>query len=161
MTEYGTGGARKVAERIVSVAGVQVTVTSYNATSTNQKWTFQIPRWIRNLMWISGARANNQPKLPQHCPPTPTSSSTTSTRVGTSSSVGSSLRLLACIHRTQDHMHLLQEPIDQVDNDLSLFQYMEKQLKQHRRRIRQLLSLRSVRGVHLVKVRCPLISFVL
>ncbi|KAF3045538.1 hypothetical protein E8E12_009436 [Didymella heteroderae] len=132
--EYREGGLNKVIKRMEDATGARITVTTHSNIPKNREWRFQLPRWARNSSSRSKRDQNGQSKLPQHNQAVPKTISAASTAVCKPASAGSSLRLLACMHRTQERVLLLQEPVDEVSNDLSLFHYMKKQLEQHRGR---------------------------
>jgi hypothetical protein len=60
--------------------------------------------------------------------------------------------LLICMHRTQHHVNVNQESLQDVTTDRKLFCFLKKQLRTHRGRFHSLISMKRVQKIFFVKV---------
>lgn len=151
-TEFRKGGVTQVIERIRESTGAEVSVTTHSSSSANQEWTFGKSGWGSKVKRYFSSGPNNT--LPQYDTSTRLSTPVAAAVPASSTTppAQDALHLLSCVHQTDERKSLLQEPIDTINNDRSLFQFMGQQLQQNRGRLRSLLSLRSVQGVFFLKV---------
>lgn len=137
-------------------AGCQnVGITTYNQSSTEQKYTFQPPTWLRSIRKsLSSALWRDTACLPQHhtssilkAPTTPNPNLPVIQR---------ELYLLACMHRTEHHVVVNQGRVTEITTDRQLFRFMKTQYKRHRGRLISFFSLRRIQRIYFVKVsRAP------
>jgi hypothetical protein len=156
--ELREGGVVRLTERMQSSMGIKAIATSYNQSTSNQKYTFAAPSWVRGICRkVSGvfSQSNNTAQgLPQH-----TSQTTTSTCAPTGSApVQRSLHLIACMRQDRYRRILYQDPIDKISTDKELFSFMRAQLARRRGAVRNIFSCSCIQGLRLIKVRIPLLS---
>ncbi|USP82390.1 hypothetical protein yc1106_09664 [Curvularia clavata] len=60
-------------------------------------------------------------------------------------------RLLSCMHRDRGYVGLIQDPLENVTTDRTLLCFLRRQYVCHRGSILRMVSLKSIKGLHLVK----------
>jgi hypothetical protein len=140
-------------ERMQRSTGGNVVATSYSDSSSNQRYTFRPPTWMRTaILTVSGAfgwHGNPPSILPQQ-----RSSNTTSAANPTQLPLTpqESVHLMTCMRRGQYRRIVRQDPINDISTDKALFYFLGSQLAQRRSHVRNFFSLKSVHGLFFVKV---------
>jgi hypothetical protein len=155
VVEYREGGIARLIERMQRFTGAKITVTPYNAGSSNQRYTFRSPKCMQSLVQTaSGAfkpRKASQSCLPQH-----NASSAPATAapvaIGMTTVPQESVHLMACMQRGRYRRIVRQDSISEITTDKALFCFLRSQLAQHRGRVRKFFSLKCVQGLLFVKV---------
>ena len=95
-------------------------------------------------------------RLPQHRSSTTMSASSTTKPVEPVSERAK--YLMTCIHRTQHHVILTQNSLQDVATDRQLFWFLQAQIRLYRGNVRNLLSMKRVQKIFFVKGSCPAVS---
>lgn len=129
----------------------RVTSTQYSPNSTNQKAIHPQPRlWLQRIFSILGMALKGVPKpdtLPQHN----LNSTAIQSPQGMPLESPKILYLLACMRSAQLGKTLHQGCIDDIDTDRKLFCFLRQVFQNYRGRVRSLLSLKKVKGIHFTK----------
>jgi hypothetical protein len=136
---------------------LKVTLDTYDEHETNPGYTLQIPSWCqavrKNLSTSFTALTRTSADsmcLPLQEIPKESKVSTASQQTGP---IPERERyLLICMHRTQHHVNVNQESLQDVTTDRKLFCFLKKQLRTHRGRFRSLISMKRVQKIFFVKV---------
>lgn len=154
--ELREGGVARLVNSMQRASNINVSVTGYSSSSSNRRYI--LPRtiqWLRNAITkiFSALRASKQTSagLPQHQTANP---GATTTPHG--SSQPDELRLLACMHRNKTRRILHQDCLNNVATDLALIDFLRRQYSRHRGRLLHLLSLRTIKGILLIRFRLPI-----
>jgi hypothetical protein len=136
---------------------LKVTLDTYDEHETNPGYTLQIPSWCqavrKNLSTSFTALTRTSADsmcLPLQKIPKESKVSTASQQTGP---IPERERyLLICMHRTQHHVNVNQESLQDVTTDRKLFCFLKKQLRTHRGRFHSLISMKRVQKIFFVKV---------
>jgi hypothetical protein len=155
--EYRKGGVDRLTKRMRHLTGANVTITTYNNVSVDQKYTFRPPLWlqsaIRRLSSTFVHTADDTRSLPHHHTSTVPKAGTHPTQK--TPTPQRAMYLMACIHRTEHHINVVQDALENVATDRQLFGFLKMQLRQYRGRLPGLVSMRRVRKIFFVKVSLP------
>lgn len=151
--EYRPGGIDEAVKRLKDATDAEVTITHYNSNSTSQQWSFGNSALARRAARLFSLGSKNVTPLPRHNPPSQPSIPMTATSPATDPipAAQQSLHLLSCVHKTRELKSLLQESIDEIKNDQSLFLFLKEQLRRNRNRLRCLIFLRGIQGIYFLK----------
>lgn len=137
---------------------LKVTLKTYDEHEPRPRYTLQIPSWCQVNKTVSTsftdlARASaNSMCLPLY--QTSKTAKVSTASQPTEPPISERERyLLVCMHRTQHHVNVNQEPLQRVTTDRQLFCFLKKQLRLHRGRFHSLISMKRVQKIFFVKVR--------
>ncbi|RMZ74476.1 transcription factor c2h2 [Pyrenophora seminiperda CCB06] len=155
--EQAEGGiATLIRQMFNSTANISITAVSYSSRSTNQRYSFRTPTWVRtlvhNLLTAFLWRNHHSKTLPCHNAGN-LGPMTSGTNPGNHPQQQSTLYLMSCVHRSRDHTILLQDDLGPIDNDRALFSFLKNRTRRRRSRLLQVLSCRSIEGIYFSKVR--------
>jgi hypothetical protein len=131
--------------------GAKVVATSHNNQGTpSQRYTFQMPSWMRNLARVmAGSNRTKKSVLPVT---DPNGSTATSIPPSPTPVLHQTLHLMACMRRGRYDRAVFQERVDEISTDKELFYFIKKELAQRRGRFRKWFSLKRIHGLYFVKV---------
>jgi hypothetical protein len=147
-------------EQMQRAMGVKTAIASYGSQVPTQKYTFRSPKWARDAYRkaTSGLGWHTQcTTLPKHNSGTTASSSITP---NTGAPQQDTLHLMSSVHRTRDHTVLLQDNLETIKNDRTLFLHLKTRLSRRRNPLLLALSCRSIEGIFFTKVSLRKITFV-
>ncbi|KAH6621811.1 hypothetical protein C7974DRAFT_338546 [Boeremia exigua] len=156
--EYRSGGIHRLKERMQRSGCRNVTITTCNQQLPRNSFTLQTPPWLQKVKRKMSAtlslftRASpDEMYLPQH----KTSNVVQASKATKPSKPVShrELYLMSCIHRTQHHITVTQDLLEDITTDQQLFYFLKHQLKLYRGSFRNLLSMRRVQRIFFVKFR--------
>lgn len=160
--ELADGGITKLVVHIKRSSGIDVSASPYSQYAGNQQYRVPRPgRWLRSGFTrltsafgsASGTASSSTPSLPQHNARSAPAEATVTTQ---KSGSRQNLHLMACMHRDQKRKIVKQDPIEDVTTDRELLYFMRQQHVSHRGRVLGRLSLKSVKGIYLVKFWLPM-----
>lgn len=163
VVEYRNGGIAQLMPRLERSSATKVTAATYNHQTGNQRYIAPRPvQWLRNgfakLSTGAGTSARAGACIPLHNIPGSAAASAAPNNPPVPRSL---LYLMACMHRNRSRKVLQQDAMEDVRTDRQLLKFMRKQYIQHRGRVRNMLSLKSIQGIFLVKFNLPIGSTVI
>ncbi|KAJ4989812.1 hypothetical protein SVAN01_04649 [Stagonosporopsis vannaccii] len=153
--EYTPGGISRLKQRMTRSGCLNVTTSSSDQGAPEQRYTLRPPAWLRStgrsISSILTRTANDTTFLPQHHRSTVSKFSTVSKP--SPPALQRELYLMACMHRTQHHINVVQSLLEKIKTDRQLFCFLRKQLSQHRSLVGSILSMKKVERIFFVKFR--------
>lgn len=141
-------------ERMQRCTSTSISATAYNKGSSDQRYTFRPPAWLRSVTKrLSSTLTHSSTDaacLPQH-----QASSVSKAHVIPNPSrpiPQRELFLMSCMHRTQHHVNVMQDHIEEIETDRQLFRFLRLQLSQYRSQFSKFLSMRRVQKIYFIKV---------
>ena len=138
----------------LSSANISVTVVPYSSRPPNQQPILPSPKCLRNiynrLLAFPWHNRRSNTTLPHHN--TGNLGPMTSVTNPSSPQQQRTLHLMSCVHRSRDNTVLLQDYLGDINNDRALFGLLKDRIPRRRNRLLQILSCRSIGGVHFSKV---------
>jgi hypothetical protein len=132
--------------------GNTAVATSYNQGTSNQKYTFAAPSWLRGVSRKVSSAIGYSNGTNQGLPYTSPTTASACAPSGPNPAQRRSLHMIACMRHDRYRHILHQDPIDKIRADKELFFFMRTQLARRRGAFRKLLSCTCISGLRLVKV---------
>lgn len=133
--------------------GTQVTIITRKNGSGTRTRIYRAPTWLPNSLSnlsTAFARSGHQTlSLPMH---NNINATTTASLASEPPARQQMLHLMACLQRGRYRRIVHQDRIEGITTDRALFAFLKNQTARHRGRMRKLFSLKSVQGIHFVKV---------
>ncbi|PVI00188.1 hypothetical protein DM02DRAFT_494166, partial [Periconia macrospinosa] len=154
--EHKTNGIANMITRMQQSTKATVTSVTSEPEKTSPNPTGQHPGlWLRNGLTSLVGSFNKQSKqcaLPQHTSNATASSSTPNQNAPQRQM----LHLLSCMHAGRFRKSLAQDRIETFNTDRQLFSFISRKFCAHRGRFKNLLSLKTVKGIYFTKFRLPM-----
>lgn len=149
-------GVVHLAERMENGGAFKISTAGFNQRSGKQRYTPHCP-----FAWFARTIGVCQTNQAANTPISFKTSSTSTTIATCPSSQGSSsqrqmLHLMACMHNKRSSKVLQQDRIEEIATDCELIQFLRRQYRKRRSRLRSFFSLKTVQGIHFVKFHLPM-----
>ncbi|UPX13887.1 uncharacterized protein EKO05_0004383 [Ascochyta rabiei] len=151
--EYRPGGIDRLKKQMQGSGCLKVAATSYNQGTPEQRYKFEAPAWLRSatkrLSSTLTQASQDTSCLPQHH--TSSVSQPAAAPQPSPSADRRELYLMACMHRTEHHVVVVQDEITNISTDRQLFHFLRTQLARHRGYLNSIISMRRVQRIYFVK----------
>lgn len=141
-------------DRMQRSMGVRITATPYSSNTSNQKYTFRVPTWLRDTLQKVAAtfgRSNNPATLILPIDNNDETVTANGNQI-TPHEPHKTLHLMACMQHGRYRRTLHQQRIEDIKNDRALFCVMRSQAAKYHGFVWKFLSLKCIQGLYFVKV---------